>query len=184
MIKIQFRFIQRQPYEIQMGHCTWGYEVPEADCVSATAKKLGFTPLNSVSNAYCWNKNEVGMASALCVDMGEIQVVASLKPKLILIPPTRGLANRELSDSFIQTLIKERIRWLHMSHFGFIQNRFPTEEFKTLLRNFSELEGKTELHTVTVDVDERARDVARNIFLEYLNNHKLDELASPRWIAA
>jgi hypothetical protein len=184
MIKIQFRSIPREWTEIQMGHCIWGYGVPGVDCVSATAREDGFTPLNSVACVYGWDAAMVQARSRACNASGRVEFVPSTFPKLLLVPQTHGRASSELARTFVQAILDEQIRHLHMSHFGFIQNRFPSEEFNSILSAFDSVESQTTLQRVTVDVDSRIQAQARDVLYPYLRNQRLAIEASPAWLSS
>ena len=184
MIKIQIRSIPRQWTEIQMGHCIWGYGVPGTDCVSATAREDGFTPLNSVAMVYRWDAKMVKLRSRACNESGRVEFVPSTFPKLLLVPQTHGKANAELARMFVQAVLAEQVSHLHMSHFGFIQNRFPAEEFDAILSAFDCVESPAILQRVTVDVDSRIQAEARDVLFPYLRNQRLASQASPTWSAS
>ncbi len=184
MIQIQFRSIPRQWTEIQMGHCIWGYGIPGTDCVSATAREDGFTPLNSVAMVYQWDAKMVKVRSKACNVSGQVEFVPSTFPKLLLVPQTHGKVNSELARTFVQAVLAEQVRHLHMSHFGFIQNRFPSEEFDAILSAFDSVESPTTLLRVTVDVDSRIQAEARDVLFPYLRNQRLAIQASPAWISS
>ena len=184
MIKIQIRSIPRQWTEIQMGHCIWGYGVPGTDCVSATAREDGFTPLNSVATVYGWDAEVVKARSRACNASGHVEFVPGTFPKLLLVPQTHGKVNSELARTFVQAVLAEQVRHLHMSHFGFIQNRFPTEEFDAILSAFDSVESQTTLQRVTVDVDLRIQAEARDVLFPYLRNQRLAIQASPAWTSS
>jgi len=182
MIEIQFRPISRQWEEVQMGHCVWGYGVPGTDCVSATASEDGFTPLNSVAIVYRWNSDLVKRGSRTCNTSGKVEFVPNTFPKLLLVPQTHGKVNFELALSFVQAIVAEQVRYLHMSHFGFIQGRFPSEELDAILSAFDRVELPTTLQRVTIDVDSRIQAEANDVLHPYLQNQRLVVQSSPAWI--
>ena len=165
MFNLKLRPIARQYDEIDMGHCIWGYTVPGIDCVSATANCNGFTPLTSLMREYPWNPSLIIEACKRCNENDFPVFLGDLWPRLLLVPRTKGGSHKALTNAFAACLRSGNCRYVHFSHYGFLQSNLSLAEFDEILSALETTDGLTESLTLIVDMDMRRLRKA-NSFLE------------------
>jgi hypothetical protein len=155
-LNIKLRPIQRQLFEIQMGHCSCGYTIPGVDCVSATANADGFTPLTSLMRVYPWNRDFIVEACEECNQKGVPMLFENLSPRLVLVPQSKGELNPNLTRAYAKCLFEGNVRNLHFSHYGFVQNRLALSEIDEILAAIEGEHEKANEITLYVDIDSRS----------------------------
>lgn len=164
-MKIIFRPCSHDPMEVIMGQAIWYTPINDVDGISATANTEGFTPLNSIANAYDWDRNIINRASQECNSKKEIAIVRQVKPILFLVPKTKGNLDTEfLIEDLISAFNRMQIENLHFTHYGFIQNKLPETEVKKILMALNSSITKTTIKKITLDVDTRVIRKFESIF--------------------
>lgn len=155
-MNLSFHTISNSPDEIYMGHKIWFEPVPGCDVISATANAPGFTPLTAIARHFGWDYGMLERAATACNEKGEVLIVTSVVPTLILVPATKGHGNtRKLMWDFINALAATEARCLHFTHFGFLQSRLPQQEVAVILGHFLDLVFPDTLKSITFDIDVR-----------------------------
>ncbi len=153
---LNFHVISNTHDEIYMGHKIWFEPVPGCDVISATANAPGFTPLIAIARHFGWDYDMLERAAAACNEKGEVLIVSSVVPTLMLVPATKGHGNtRKLMWDFINALAATKAQCLHFTHFGFLQSRLPQQEVAVVLDYFLGLILPRTLKSITFDIDER-----------------------------
>jgi hypothetical protein len=155
-MEIIFREMPHTYHEVVMGQKIWFPESIESDAISATANSGGFTPLTAIARRYDWDRDLVDQASTECNRVGEIAVINDVKPKLLLVPKTKGKAEVTfLIDDLIAAANAIKVDVLNFTHFGFVQNKLPKEEVNSILRVMMSPQTKSTIRVVVWDIDFR-----------------------------
>jgi hypothetical protein len=155
-IEIIFRPVTHNPMEIQMGQAIWFTPINGIDGISSTANFEGFKPLSSISSAYDWDGAIVQEASKKSNLKNEIAIVKQVKPTLFLVPKTKGNSNTEFLIKDLALAINEmKIKNLHFTHYGFIQKKFPKNEFQTIVQFLHKPLFDISLEKIIIDIDSR-----------------------------
>jgi hypothetical protein len=153
---LNFHVIENTHDEIAMGHKIWFEPVPGCDVISATANAPGFTPLIAIARHFSWDYDMLERAATACNEKGEVLIVTSVVPTLILVPATKGRGNTgKVMWDFINALAATEAQRLHFTHFGFLQSRLPKQEVAVILDYFLGLILPRTLQSITFDIDER-----------------------------
>ena len=167
-MEIIFRTIFNQPYETEIGHKIWHRESLFVDAVSATANTGGFTPLTAIARFFDWDRNVINAASLQCNSVGQIAVIKDVNPLLLLVPKTDG---RHDETFFIKDLIAAanttHTEVLSFTHFGFIQNKLPELEIRSILGVLMNPDLKTLIRVLVWDIDLRHRSEMMRIYDQY-----------------
>lgn len=155
-MKISFRPIQHTFDEVIMGQAIWFRPINGVDAVSATANARGFTPLTSIARAYEWTRETIDEAVNQCNEKNEVAVLDLFEPNLFLVPKTKGQSNTLF---YITDLLKAinhmRFETLHFTHYGFIQDKLPSEEIEKILEVMLNPLTQSTLKQVIWDIDVR-----------------------------
>ena len=154
-MNINFQIIKNTPDEIYMGHKIWFEPVPGCDVVSATANAPGFTPLIAIARHFGWDYDMIARAAAACNEEGKVIALRTLTPTLMLVPATKGRANSKLMWGYLKALHDLNPKSLHITHYGFLQGRFPAIEISRVLDQLLGRHLPSSLQMLTVDIDER-----------------------------
>jgi len=151
------RMVRNTDDEILAGHKLWFSPVADCDAISATANALGFTPLTAVARCFGWDYGLMESAANACNYKNEVAVVTQVKPMLILVPATKGRSDADaLVFDLLAALRAAKVQSLHLTHFGFLQGKFPGSEIAAVL-NLLFMYGPTlPLSRLVVDVDARS----------------------------
>ena len=75
---------------------------------------------------------------------------------LFLVPKTKGNSNTEfLIEDLIYANYEMRIKNLHFTHYGFIQNKLPKNELEIIIQYLRRLSLKRSIKKIMIDVDKR-----------------------------
>ena len=155
-MNLSFHTISNSTDEIITGHKIWFEPVSSCDVISATANAPGFTPLIAIARHFGWDYDMLDRAASTCNEKGEVLIVTSVVPKLILVPATKGRGNTgKVMWDFINALAATEAQCLHFTHFGFLQSRLPKQEVAVILDYFLGLILPPTLKSITFDIDER-----------------------------
>jgi hypothetical protein len=155
-MEISFRPIQHTLDEMIMGQAIWFRPINGIDAISATANVRGFTPLTSIARAYEWARETIDEAAKQCNELGEVAVLDFLQPNLFIVPKTKGQSNTLF---YITDLLKAinhmDCETLHFTHYGFIQDKLPSEEIEKILEVMLNPLTQSTLKQVIWDIDLR-----------------------------
>lgn len=155
-MNLSFHAISNTPHEIAMGHKIWFEPVPGCDVISATANAPGFTPLIAVARYFGWDYDMLERAAAACNAKGEVLILTSVVPTLVLVPATKGRGNTNaIVSDYIDALHALKPKCLHFTHYGFLQGRFPLKEIAVVLDALLGATMPLSIHSLFVDVDVR-----------------------------
>lgn len=157
-MEIIFRAISHSRDEIAMGHKIWFPESVESDVISATANSNGFTPLTAIARRYNWGRDLIEAASNQCNSRGEIAVIREVRPTLLLVPSTNGKVETSfLINDLINAANQIKADVLNFTHYGFMQNKLPIIEIKSILKLLLDPDLKSSIRVVVWDIDFRFR---------------------------
>jgi hypothetical protein len=145
--------------EIVMGHKIWFPDSVESDVVSATANSGGFTPLTAIARRYNWGRDLVEAASNQCNSRGEIAILREVTPTLLLVPSTNGREEVSfLINDLLQAANQIKADVLNFTHYGFVQNKLPIIEIRSILKLLLDPDLKSAIRVVIWDIDLRFKD--------------------------
>lgn len=143
--------------EIFAGHKLWFSPVADCDAISSTANAPGFTPLIAIARQFGWDYDTMQAAADACNQKNEVAVVSQVKPTLILVPATKGRGDAgALAFDLLGAIHASKVQSLHLTHFGFLQGRFPGDEIATVLSTLFRYGPTLPLKRLVVDVDARS----------------------------
>jgi len=147
-----------------MGQFIWFHPCEDMDAISVTANPEGFTTQNSVGQLLGYDQKVMVDAANESNDKYEIAILNKSTPPLLLVPQTYG---RKDSLFLINDLIAAcnllKVKRLHFTHFGFIQNELPKIEVEQILRVMLDPHIQSTIETVVWDVDSRVKDALQTI---------------------
>jgi hypothetical protein len=163
-MKIIFRPIPHNPMEILMGQFIWFHPCEDVDAISVTANPEGFTTQNRVGQLLGYDQKAMIDAAKASNDKYEIAILNKSKPPLLLVPQTYGEKNSLfLINDLIAACNHLKVKKLHFTHFGFIQNKLPKNEVEQILRIMLDPNIQSTIKTVVWDVDSRVQDELQTI---------------------
>jgi hypothetical protein len=152
------RVVNNTADEIRLGHKLWYYPVPGCHAISATANASGFTPLSAIVRRFDWDRQLIERAVHVCNRRGEVAILANLSPNLLLVPATKGRGEaRRLAQDLFRAAGAINAERLHMTHYGFLQGKFPRDEIASVLDVFLSLGPNSSLAMLVVDIDRRGQ---------------------------
>ena len=173
-MEIIFRAIYNEPSETDLGHKIWHRESLLIDAVSATANTGGFTPLMAIARYFRWDRDLINAASSRCNSVGEIAIIQDVNPSLLLVPKTEGKNDETF---FIADLINAanaiNAEILSFTHFGFIQNKLPSVEIRSILEVLLDKTLKTTLRVLIWDIDLRHQTEMVKLYKELQSRYKV-----------
>lgn len=153
---LNFHIINNTHDEISMGHKLWFEPIHGCDVISATANAPGFTPLIAVARHYGWDYDLLARASKACNASGEVVIVQSVTPTLVLVPATKGCGPiAAIMADYLRALRAVNPTCLHFTHYGFLQGHFPTSEVAVVLNGLLGGLLPNSVRALIVDVDLR-----------------------------
>ena len=168
---ITFKVVTHTLDESELGHMYWFVPIDGDMPISATANWDGFTPLGSIARKFNWNTSLLKKAVEECNDKNQIAIINQVSPKLFLVPKTRGkgAANfliNDLLDAFEETGTKVA----NFTHYGFVQNKLPKDEVRTILIEMIKRENKKSLiDKIIIDIDARVHEEFKSIYINLMN---------------
>lgn len=155
-MNINFKIIKNTCDEIYMGQKIWFSAVPGCDAVSATANTQGFTPLTAIARKFDWDLDMIEREAVVCNKEDTAIIVRTVTPTLLLVPATKGRGSRKKNEyRYLKALHGLEPQYLHFTHYGFLQGRFPASEVSWVLNLLLRQLLPESLKMITVDVDER-----------------------------
>lgn len=156
IMEIIFREMPHTYDEVVMGQKLWFLGSIESDAISATANSYGFTPLTAIARRYGWDCDSVERASRECNRNGEVAIINDVKPRLLLVPKTKGKSEVAfLIDDLIAAANAINVDVLSFTHYGFVQNKLPKEEVNSILKVMMSPQTKSTIRVVVFDIDFR-----------------------------
>lgn len=150
--------------EVVMGHKLWFPDSLESDVISATANSEGFTPLTAIARCYGWDINTIESASQQCNRHRQVAVIQEVKPKLLLVPSTKGDGPTDfLIRDLIQAANAIECDVLNFTHYGFVQKNLPPE-VPLILQVMLDRNTTTSIRVVVWDIDSRVKDEMLHIW--------------------
>ncbi len=124
----------------------------EVDLVSATANASIEGPLFQIASSYGWNFSKLKSASKKCNKHQTLAIIYQ-NPLLVLVPRTNGDSDAGEILTELTRVIRERdVRVINFTHYGFLNERLPTQEIKTFLTAIDQLDfGKANVAFIDID---------------------------------
>jgi hypothetical protein len=128
----------------------------ECDTLTVTANLMGMSPLHIISSRFNWNQLRVRHAATRANRYTKVAVLRDLKPKLILVPRTKGQQDASaLMDEMLEAAEAIESEVINFTHYGFVQERLPQIEVNSVMRKLSEIRRQTKIRVVIWDIDSR-----------------------------
>ena len=144
----------------------------ESDTVTVTANPILNAPLQTIVSKFNWNSLRVHRAATRVNRFCKVAVLRDLKPKLILVPKTRGENDvSELMEELIEAAESIESEVLNFTHYGYVQEKLPALEVKSVLKKFLELKEKTSIRVVVWDIDSRHINEIKSHYEENYRSH-------------
>lgn len=164
--------------EIYMGHMLGFSAIHGVDVISATANARGFTPLTAVARTYGWKRELIEVASDECNRRGEVAVLGTLTPELLLVPKTKGDGGRlpdadHLMLDLLAAVNDQQFESLHFTHFGFLQGRLPVMEMRRILEVLLNPLEELTLNTLYWDIDQRGQSALVHLHETVVRQYRL-----------
>lgn len=164
-MKILLRPIPHSIDEVKMGHCVF-YPPIKTDAISCTFNMDGFTPMKAVLNAHGLDEGHFQK----CRRLHEGQPFRTIThgdefPNIITSSKTKTW-NEVPNAAFqiLRTVEDHYCKSLCMTHFSFIQGKFPDGAFLSCARTVNATWTYSQLEEIIVDVDERYFTAAARIW--------------------
>lgn len=172
-MKLLLRSIPHSVDEIAMGHCVF-YPSVNTDAISCTFNMDGFTPMKAVLNAHGVDDEHFQK----CRRLHEGQPFRTIThgdefPNIITSTKTKTW--NEVPDAAFQilrTVEDDYCKSLCMTHFAFIQGRFPDDAFTACAHAVSTAWTYSKLDKIIVDVDARHFVAAKHLWRRVISNPK------------
>lgn len=168
-MEIILRSIPHSVDEVKMGHCVF-YPPIESDAISCTFNINGFTPMLSVLRAHGIDREHIDSSRQLEEWHNEefrVHVHRSCSPLLLTTSRTRTWDDApQATRKIIEIADGEGCKSLCMTHFTFIQGKFPRSAFNHCLQMAAHFEPQSRLKRIIVDVDDRHIVIANRRFVE------------------
>jgi hypothetical protein len=168
-MEIILRPIPHSVDEVKMGHCVF-YPPIESDAISCAFNLNGFTPMLSVLRAYGIDQARFDRNGQLAKGHSEVfsvHVDRTCSPLLITTSRTRTWDDAPQATSQIINIADgEGCKSVCLTHFMFLQGKFPKSAFSHCLKMAAYFEPQSRLKRIIVDVDDRHIVVANRLFVE------------------
>ena len=168
---IAFKVVRHSKDETDLGHMYWFKPIDRLTPISATANWDGFTPLGSIAREFNWNSSILKKAVEECNNKNQIAVVNQVTPLLFLVPKTRGLGQTNfLINDLLNALEETNTKIINFTHFGFVQNKLPRDEVKSILvEMINRDQKKTCIEKIIIDIDARVENELKSIYINLMN---------------
>ncbi len=142
----------------------------ESDTMTVTANPMGMAPLQIITSKFSWNSLRVHHAATRVNRFSKVAVLRDLKPKLILVPRTRGERDAsELMDELLEAAESVDSEVLNFTHYGYVQEKLPEVEVESVLKKLSEIKNSTSIRVVIWDIDARYQAEIRRMYMKYFS---------------
>ena len=150
----------------------------ESDTMTVTANPMGMAPLQIIASKFSWNLLRVHHAATRVNRFSKVAVLRDLKPKLILVPRTRGEKDAsELMDELLEAAESVESEVLNFTHYGYVQERLPMVEVESVFKKLSEIKNRTSIRVVIWDIDSRYQAEIKGIYGKFFSQSVLDQEA-------
>jgi hypothetical protein len=165
-MEIDLRPISHSSYEVAMGHCIF-YPPIKTDAISCTFNTNGFTPMLAVLRSHCFDTEYFFRNSVLGKwHSSEFRVHVHQQYSPLLLTTTKMSTwddAPQASSEIIKVADAEGCESLCLSHFMFLQGKFPKSALKQCLQMAASTDQLGALKRVIVDVDVRHIDAAKKL---------------------
>jgi len=142
----------------------------ESDTMTVTANPMGMAPLQIIASKFSWNSLRVHHAATRVNRFSKVAVLRDLKPKLILVPRTRGETDAsELMDELLEAAESVESEVLNFTHYGYVQQKLPKIEVESVFKKLSEIKNSTSIRVVIWDIDSRYQVEIKGIYEKYFS---------------
>jgi len=124
--------------------------------ISATANSMGSYSLYRFIQKYNWKANWFELEHK-CNKENSIVLVDNLHPQLVLVPKTHQ-SPKNPPEPHITSLLKLFVNKkviLHLTHYAFVLNQYPTNEIEKILSAIEDNPNKQFIDTIYWDIDKR-----------------------------
>jgi len=148
----------------------------ESDTMTVTANPMGMAPLQIIASKFSWNLLRVHHAATRVNRFSKVAVLRDLKPKLILVPRTRGEKDAsELMDELLEAAESVESEVLNFTHYGYVQERLPMVEVESVFKKLSEIKNRTSIRVVIWDIDSRYQAEIKVIYGKFFSQSVFDQ---------
>jgi DNA-directed RNA polymerase subunit F len=138
--------------------------------MTVTANPMGMAPLQIITSKFSWNSLRVHHAATRVNRFSKVAVLRDLKPKLILVPRTRGEKDAsELMDELLEAAESVESEVLNFTHYGYVQQKLPKIEVESVFKKLSEIKNSTSIRVVIWDIDSRYQVEIKRIYEKYFS---------------
>ena len=152
-----------------MGHCLWWPEI-DADAVSCTHNPDGFSPMLAVIRALGRDSDRFTYPRLTANHRRRFVAIShEFDERPVIITSSRTAAwetEPHPAAEIIRVADIERSRSLCLTHFSFLQGRFPARAFEQCVRAALLARYHTKIARITIDVDARFAEEAQRVFRE------------------
>ena len=142
----------------------------ESDTMTVTANPMGMAPLQIITSKFSWNSLRVHHAATRVNRFSKVAVLRDLKPKLILVPRTRGEKDAsELMDDLLEAAESVESEVLNFTHYGYVQEKLPKIEVESVFKKLSEIRNSTSIRVVIWDIDSRYQAEIKGMYEKYFS---------------
>ncbi len=153
---------------LQSNNCLSYAPSIESDTMTVTANPMYMAPLQIIASKLNWNTLRVHHAATRVNRFSKVAVLRDLKPKLILVPRTRGEKDAcELIDELLEAAESIETEVLNFTHYGYVQKKLPIVEVESILKKLSEIKNSTSIRVIIWDIDSRYQAEIKFIYKKY-----------------
>jgi hypothetical protein len=188
-----FRIQKNTETEIDLGHKVSFTVADGADALSVSANSNGFTPLTAAFRAMYLDPK---IFEDQILDCRRSNKVVELKntifdnPKIILVPPTRGITGKFSTYEYYAVRILEicnlhKLKNLHFTHYGFLNGGYDFIEVQRVMTTLLHPLIFTTLEKIYFEIDYRYSDEFINIY-KFVNDNfnmrkKFSQIVAPEF---
>ncbi len=163
-MNLVIRPIKRNPQEILMGQYIWFYPCDGMEAVSVTANSEGFATQKRVGDFLGFTHHAMVSAANMCNTRYEVTILNKSNPYLLLVPQTKGQKDcRFLIQDLMNACNALKIKTLHFTHYGFVQNGLPEKEVQEIFNLILDSSNNKNLDLMIWDIDLREIDCLKTI---------------------
>jgi hypothetical protein len=146
----------------------------EYGVISATANLNGFTPLNAILGAIGIRSEKFKEVVDALNAVDKIYHYTHTKPNLIFVPLAKGESSSRSGSEYYTTEIISicnlyKYKYLHFTHFGFINGIFQSNEISKILKIFLNPLVNIKLETIYFEIDSRHLENLKSLFNDIAN---------------
>ena len=126
------------------------YQNDTTFAISVTANTRGFLPARSYISMYSLSLGKIQNIEDQCNASNKCIFIENTRPKVIVVPHTKGKKSQETIDSFLDVITNNKIETLHFTHYNWLLS-FPETEIKLLLTALINPKLITTLKVIYID---------------------------------